>query len=453
MTLSPADTLPHATPAPPPISPQRAIAAATIGNALEFYDFISYAFFAIQIGHAFFPAQSAYGSLMLSLATFGAGFVTRPFGGLVIGAFSDRVGRRAGMMLSFTLMGVATVAMAVIPTYARIGLAAPALAILARMVMGFALGGEVGPTTAYLLESAAVRNRGLSVAMQGASQSVASAAAGLVGFILAAVLSAQALDEYGWRIAFALGAVTIPFGLWVRRSLPETLHAVEPVPSTEVTPSPLGGATRLEVAIANRRIIILGLAVLAAGTIRTYVANYMTTFAQDTLHMAKGPAFIVTVAGSVAMLFGALVGGGLSDRIGRRSVMIWPNLATLLMTYPVFLWIVTVRSPLALLTGVSIMGFVSSIASGGFYVALAESLPKPIRGMAFSTIYAISIALFGGTCQLVIQWLIHRTGNPMSPAWYLLAATTMGQIAMQLIPESAPVRLAVAAENKLITHG
>jgi len=154
----------------PAASPVGAIAAATIGNVLEFYDFITYTFFAIQIGRAFFPAQSAYGSLMLSLATFGVGFVTRPIGGIVIGNFADRAGRRAAMTLSFLIMGAAVVAMALIPPYSMIGIAAPVLVVFTRMVMGFALGGEVGPTTAYLLESAPSEKRGLIVAWQGASQ-------------------------------------------------------------------------------------------------------------------------------------------------------------------------------------------------------------------------------------------------------------------------------------------
>jgi MFS family permease len=420
----------------PVVSPRRAIAAATIGNALEFYDFVTYAFFAIQIGRSLFPSESAYGSLMLSLATFGTGFVTRPIGGIVIGAFSDRVGRRAAMMWSFTMMGGAIVAMALIPPYSMIGMAAPVLAIAARLVMGFSLGGEVGPTTAYLLEAAPVEKRGLMVAWQGASQAIAATVGGLVGFVLAAVMKPGALDAYGWRIAFLLGAVTVPFGLWVRRGLPETLHVVEAAASTVSR-----ATTRLGAARENSRLIVLGLIVLAYGTIGTYVTDYMTTFAQDTLHMASGPAFAVAVVSNLAALVGTLYGGWLADRLGRRPVMIWPNLATLLITYPVFWWIVGARSPMALLTGIGLLSLVGNVPFGGFYVALAESLPKPIRGGAFATIYAVSIAAFGGTCQLVIKWLIHVTGNPMSPAWYLLTATAVGQVAMQMIPESAPVRL------------
>jgi MFS family permease len=427
----------------PAASPLGAIAAATIGNALEFYDFITYAFFAIQIGRAFFPSKSAYGSLMFSLATFGVGFVTRPIGGIVIGSFSDRAGRRAAMTLSFTMMGGAVVAMALIPPYSMIGIAAPALVIITRMVMGFSLGGEVGPTTAYLLESAPIEQRGLIVAWQGASQRIAATVGGLVGFMLSSTLRPTVLDSYGWRIAFLLGTVTVPFGLWVRRRLPETLHVVEAAASAVSK-----AATRLGAARENWRIIGLGLLVLAYFTINTYVQQYMTTFAQATLHMAPGPAFAVAVISNLAALVGVLCGGWLSDRIGRRPVMICPNLAALLITYPVFFWIVQTRSPLALLTGIGLLSLTASIAAGAFFAALTESLPKRIRGAAFGTLYALSIAAFGGTCQLFVTWLIHVTGNPMAPAWYLLAATAAGQAAMQLFPESAPVRRTNAAASR-----
>jgi MHS family citrate/tricarballylate:H+ symporter-like MFS transporter len=426
--------LPYESAAP---SARHAIIAATVGNALEFYDFVTYAFFAIQIGRAFFPSSSPYGSLMLSLATFGAGFVTRPIGGIVIGAYADRVGRRAAMTLSFTMMGAAIVAMALIPPYSVIGIAAPVLAVAARMVMGFSLGGEVGPTTAYLLESAPVEKRGRTVAWQGASQMIASTAGGLVGFVLTIVLRTSALDSYGWRIAFLLGAVTVPFGLWVRRGLPETLHAAEQSASAVS-----GSNSWIGAALEHWLILVLGLAILAHGTIRTYVTHYMTTFAQDTLHMAAGPAFAVVMVSGVTTLVGILFGGGLSDRIGRRPVMIWGNLATLLLTYPVFLWVVDARSPTALLTGMGVLGLVGGIPAGGFYVALTESLPKPIRGGAFAIVYAVAIAVFGGTCQPLVNWLIHVTGNPMAPAWYLLGATVVGQVAMQLVKESAPAKLA-----------
>jgi MFS family permease len=249
-------------------------------------------------------------------------------------------------------------------------------------------------------------------------------------------LPAAALDSFGWRIAFLLGAVTVPFGLWVRRGLPETLHAAEESPSVVSK-----AATRLGAARESSRIMVLGLILLASSTISNYVINYMTTFAQDTLHMASGPAFAVAVVSNAVGVVASLYGGWQSDRIGRRPVMIWANLAALFLTYPVFLWIVRGQSPLALLAGMGFLSLLYNVAAGAFCVALVEGLPKSIRGAAFATIYAVSIAACGGTCQLVLRWLIHVTGNPLAPAWYLLAATAIGQIAMHQIPESAPVRL------------
>jgi len=414
----------------------RNITAATVGNALEFYDFITYGFFAIQIGRCFFPEANAYVNLMLSLATFGAGFITRPIGGIVIGSYADRAGRRPAMILSFTLMGVAIIAMALIPSYARIGIAALILAVLARMVQGFSLGGEVGPTTAYLLESAPLHRRGFVVAWQAASQAIAATLAGLVGLILASTLSVSALTDYGWRIAFLLGAVTLPVGLWMRRGLPETLHEPEHHPVVHSAKAANVFATFSQ----NARIIILGLLVLASGTISTYIFNYLTTFAQGTLKMTPTAAFAGTFAQNVISLFAVLFGGWLSDRIGRRPVMIYPRFLFLILILPMFYWMVDARSATALIVGSGVLSLLSSVGGGAFYAALTESLPKRIRGGAFATIYAFSIAIFGGTTQLVVTWLIHVTGNPLAPAYYWLVAATIGTGAAMAIIESAPVR-------------
>lgn len=417
---------------PQPALKRRHIAAATAGNALEFYDFITYSFFAIQIGHTFFPSHSAFASLMLSLATFGVGFVTRPIGGLIIGRYSDRVGRRAAMILSLSLMGCSIVALALIPSYATIGIAAPILAIIARMVQGFSLGGEVGPNTAYLVEAALPERRGLVVSFQAVSQGVAATVAGLVGVALTWILPPAALDAYGWRIAFLLGGVAVPFGLWLRYGIPETLHLVEATAGR--------AQSGVQAVRENKRVILLGLAILASGTISTYVFNYLATFAQNTLHMSARIGFEATVVGSISGMFAVLFGGWLSDRIGRRPVMIWGNLAYLILVYPMYLWMVDSRSGTVMLVANAILS-IGSMSFGAFYAGLSESLPKGIRGTGFATIYAISIATFGGTCQLVITWLIHVTGSAMAPTWYLLAAGIVGQVAMIMMPESAPVRM------------
>jgi len=414
----------------------RAIFAATIGNMLEFYDFITYSFFAIQIGHAFFPAHSSFASLMLSLATFGVGFITRPIGGLVIGAYSDRAGRRPAMILTFAMMGGAMVVMALTPGYATIGIAAPVMAILARLVQGFSLGGEVGPTTAFLMEAAATHRRGFSVSWQPASQQIAATAGALVGLVLSEVMSGPALDAYGFRIAFLIGATTLPLGLWLRSSLPETLHIPEAGPANTHA-----SGSRLRIASANARLLVLGLFILASGTIITYLTNYMTTYAEATLHVAADLAFATTVISNAVGIVAALYGGWLADRAGRWPVMVWPQLAALLLTYPVFFWIVQTRSAWALLGGLGILSLVNSIPYSAFYVALAEGLPKNIRGGAFAIVYAVAIAGFGGTAQLVATWLIHATGNALAPAWYMLFATAVGLVAMSMMRETSPAKL------------
>jgi MHS family citrate/tricarballylate:H+ symporter-like MFS transporter len=418
--------------------PRRFVVAATIGNALEFYDFITYAFFSIQIGHAFFPSHSAYGSLMLSLATFGAGFITRPIGAVVIGTYADRVGRRPAMMLSFTMMGAAIIVLALIPPYAAIGVAAPILAIAARMVQGFSLGGEVGPTTAFLLEAAPLNRRGLAVSWQGASQQIAAATGGFVGVGLSSVLTPAALDSWGWRVAFLLGAVALPFGLWIRRALPETLHAPEPA---EI------GRARTTVGLLRQhsRIIVLSLLALAAATTGTYVFQYMVTFAQTALHIAPGLAFMAGALGNAAGVAAGLSGGWLTDRYGRRALLIFPNLAFLLLVLPLYFWIIAAHNPLALVAGTTMLGFLSGLGGAALYVTLAEALPERIRGRVFATVYASAIAAFGGTTQLTVSWLIHVTGDPMSPAFYLFAATLVGQLALTLMAARASPRLALPA--------
>lgn len=425
--------------APPPLS-RRNIAAAVIGNALEFYDFVTYAFFAVQIGHVFFPAKNAYASLMLSLATFGVGFAMRPVGGFVMGRVADRAGRKPAMLLTLVLMGGAIFFVAIIPPYAMIGIAAPALVVVARMVQGFALGGEVGSTTAFLLEAAPKFRRGYYTAWQISSQYGAGIVGGTVGVVLSRILSAGDLESFGWRISFAIGALALPFGILIRRSLPETLHLAEEAPSHAAH------AGDRALAFAHRRVMILGLVALTAGTIFTYITNYMTTFAESVLHMSNGISLAATLVVGVGGFCGSQLGGWVSDRVGRRPVMIWPRVVYLIMAYPLYAWIVRAQSAFALLAATAALVFVGTISGGAYYAALMESLPKRIRGSSFATVYAVAVTVFGGTTQLVVTWLIHATGNPLSLTWYLIATNIAGVAAMAMMAETAPAMTAVTGK-------
>lgn len=415
--------------APAPIS-RRHVAAAVAGNALEFYDFTAYAFFAVQIGRSFFPAHTPFGSLMLSLATFGAGFVTRPLGAVVIGAFGDRAGRRPAMLVSFLLMGLAVAGLALTPSYAVIGPMAGVLVLITRLVQGFALGGEVGPVTAFLIEAAPPGRRGLYGAWQNASQGLSSLVAGLVGLGLSSLLDAQSLQSWGWRIAFLIGAAALPFGLVLRRAVPETLCRSDGAEVGEVGP-----AARL-----SPRPIVLGLGLIMSSTTATYVLLYMNTYATTVLHMKTNLAFAATaVVGACGLLFGPL-GGALSDRVGRRPLMFWPAVGLLAAAYPAFALMGARRDAVTLLSATAVMMALLAMSLGARLVGLAEMLPRTARSAGVAIIYASSVAVFGGATQPILAWLIHTTGDALAPAWFVMATTGLGLVAAALMPETRPSR-------------
>jgi len=428
------------------------IAAVVLGNGLEFYDFITYAFFAVYIGRTFFPASHDKAlSLLLSLATFGAGFLTRPIGAMIIGPMGDRIGRRPAMMLSFSLMGVAIVGLALTPSYAQIGLAAPILVIGFRLLQGFALGGEVGPTTAYLLEAAPPRHRGLYATFQFATQDSAALLAGLVGTSLASLLSAQALQDWGWRVAMLVGAAIVPFGLIVRSRLPETLHAAD---DAALAPDATTGGTTSKVRLRPYLpVIVFGLMMLAAGTIGTYVTDYMTTYALTILRMPATVAFgVIIVSGGIAIP-SELASGYLSDRFGRKPVMLIPAATLLVSILPAF-WVIShFRSVPTFYAAVGWLAMLAGLASPPTLITLTETLPRAVRSGAVATVYAFAISVFGGSTQFSITWLLDATKNPLAPAFYWTGAAIVGLIAMSLVKESAPVKVArmarVAARGQM----
>jgi MFS transporter, MHS family, citrate/tricarballylate:H+ symporter len=431
------------TAAPQKAIPASYVVAVFIGNGLEFYDFLSYALFAVYIGRAFFPSRDGALSLLLSLATFGIGFVTRPIGGIVLGTLGDRMGRKPAMLISFMLMGGGMLGLALTPSYARIGIAAPILAVLFRLIQGFALGGEVGPTTAYMVEAAPPDRRGLYGSMQYLTQDAANLLAALVGVTLSSALSPQHLQDWGWRIAFLLGVIIVPFGMLLRDRLPETLHAAD---DAALAPDATRGALGFSARIAPYLpIIAFGLVLLSSGTIGSYVLEYLTTYALNTLHLPAGISFGLVVATSICAIILDPISGALSDRYGRRRIIMIGYTLTLVSVFPAF-WIVN-RYPSAWIL-YSMMGLIAALFALGtppVIVALTEALPKKIRAGVVATTYAFAISVFGGTTQFVISWLIQRTGNPLAPAWYWMGALLLGLAAASLMPETAPERSVAGA--------
>ncbi|MGY2046723.1 MFS transporter [Methylobacterium sp. JK268] len=403
---------------------KRVVAATVAGNALEFYDFVTYAFFAVPIGRTFFPAETPYASLLLSVAVFGVGFVFRPLGGLLIGAYADRAGRRPAMLLTIALITVGTLGLAGTPGFATIGLAAPLIVVACRLVQGLALGGEVGPTSAFLIEAAPAGRRAFYASWQLASQGLASLAAGLTGLALSLVLPHEALEGWAWRLPFGLCLALIPVAVMLRRAMPETLHqgGGDPAGRDSIRP--------------HLRLIGLAVLVILGGTVSTYVATYMTTYAIATLHFPDSTALAATVVVGLSITAGALIGGWLADRWRRRPVMLIPRVALAVLIVPLFLWISAIPTPATLFLATAVFTTLNAISSAAAFVVIPELLPRSVRATGLAVSYALGVSLFGGTTQVVITWLIGRTGSPVAPAWYVTATSLVTAAAMAALPES-----------------
>lgn len=405
------------------------LAAVVAGNALEFYDFLIFVFFAIQIGATFFPARDSTSSLLLTLGTFGVGFLTRPLGGAVIGPLGDRIGRKPAMLLSFGLMGLSVVGLALTPSYARIGIAAPVLVVIFRLLQGFALGGEVGPSTAFLMETAPPEKRGLYVSLQSATQQAATFCAGIVGAVLASLLTPQELSAWGWRLAMLLGASVVPLALAIRRRLPETLEQQSHARLPRPTPSQIGLA-------------LLTLLVMASATIATYTLIGINLFATHTLGLRPAQAFgAVVIGGGMGMIFNPL-GGWLSDRLGRKPVMILAYGLLCAVGLPCFMAMSNLRTAPVLYATVALMATLLALGLPAIITQVGESLPPRIRSGGIGIIYAVAISLFGGTASFVVTWLTAATGSPLAPAWYMCGALALGVLSMFSLRETAPIKTA-----------
>ena len=399
------------------------MAAVGLGNALEFYDFMISSFFAVQIGHAFFPAEFGARGLLYTLVTFGVGFFMRPLGGIVIGRYGDRRGRKPAMLWSFGLMGVSVLAMALTPSYARIGIAAPILLLSARLLQGFAVGGEVGPITAYAAEAAPHDHRARYVSVLQTGQGLAVLSAGLMGYLLAHLLSPDDLDAYGWRIALLVGVLVVPIGLIIRSRLPETLESAVAQADSELDgPSPW-------------RVFFVGLVVVGAGTIAGYGLTYMATYAQDTLKLGAQLAFVTTIAQGLGYLSSAYAGGWLGDRLGHRRVLLLCFALLLMLMLPAFMLINHWPTPTTLFCVTAVLSIIHITAIVCMSAFLVESLAPTVRSGTFAMTYATGVALLGGTTQVVLKLLIDTTHSAFAPPWYIIGALAAGMLALTQLRE------------------
>jgi MFS family permease len=427
--------MPSASPttarAAPPILPMRGVVAVVIGNWLEFYDFLVYTFFAVMIGDAFFPSESEIGRLLGALATFGVGFVTRPIGAAVIGPYADRVGRRAALTVTLLLMSLGSAIVGLTPPYSQIGIAAPILLLVARLIQGFSCGGEVGPATTYLLESAPPDKRAALTAWQAYSQQLASIMGSGFGLILATMLSKEQLYTWGWRVPFLLGVLIAPVALYIRRQLPETIGESQTHRST--------ADVLRELLRHHSRPVVLGILIISGGTISTYVANYMTTYAITTLHLSEAVGTTLTLTGSIAQIAGFAFGVW-ADRFGRKRMLVASRMVFLAVIYPVYVILTSPEASSATVVAANVfINFVFATGIGSFYAFIAEAFPQSVRSSGVAILYALGVAIFGGTTQFVVAWLIDVTKDPMVPAWYQIVFTAVATIGVLMLRPHAEV--------------
>jgi MFS family permease len=400
-----------------------AVARVSSGNFLEMYDFMVFGYYAAAIGRAFFPSGNAYTSLMLSLMTFGAGFLMRPLGALVLGAYTDKHGRRAGLMLTLTLMSIGIVTIACTPGYATIGLLAPLLVLAGRLLQGFSAGMELGGVSVYLSEIATPGNKGFYVSWQSASQQAAVMFAALVGVMLTSTLTPVAMASWGWRVPLLIGCGIIPVLFRLRRSLEETgefLARSRRPPASEV----------LRSLVTNWPLIVIGTLMVTMTTVSFYmITAYTPTFGSAVLHLTSSDSLIVTLCVGASNLVWLPVMGALSDRIGRRPLLVGCTLLMIATAYPAMLWLVDSPTFWKLLAVQLWFSFLYGSYNGAMVVFLTEIMPVDVRTTGFSFAYSLAAALFGGFTPAISTYLIQTTGNRAVPGLWLSFAAVCGLLA------------------------
>ena len=412
-------------------SKARAIFRVVSGNFLEMYDFMVYGYYAKAIADTFFPAGNEFLSLMLSLVTFGAGFLMRPLGAIFLGAYIDRHGRRVGLIVTLALMACGTLLIALVPGYATIGLAAPLLVLVGRLLQGFSAGVELGGVSVYLAEIATPGKKGFFVSWQSASQQVAVMFAALLGVLMSVLLPPSEMSAWGWRVPFIIGCLIVPFLFIIRRSL----QATEEFQKRKHRPD-LAAVFRSMG--QNWRLVGAGTLMVVMTTVSFYlITAYTPTFGKSVLHLSDMDSLIVTLCVGASNFFLLPVIGAVSDRVGRRPLLILFTVLMLVTAYPAMVWLVSEPSFARMLTVLLWLSFLYGSYNGAMVVTLTEIMPPEVRTTGFSLAYSLATAIFGGFTPAIVTWLIHETGNKAMPGVWMSFAALCGLIATLAIVKPA----------------
>ena len=412
-------------------SKARAIFRVVSGNFLEMYDFMVYGYYAKAIADTFFPAGNEFLSLMLSLVTFGAGFLMRPLGAIFLGAYIDRHGRRVGLIVTLALMACGTLLIALVPGYATIGLAAPLLVLIGRLLQGFSAGVELGGVSVYLAEIATPGKKGFFVSWQSASQQVAVMFAALLGVLMSYLLPPSEMSAWGWRVPFLVGCLIVPFLFIIRRSLQETeeFQKRKHRPDLAAVFRSMG---------QNWRLVGAGTLMVVMTTVSFYlITAYTPTFGKSVLHLSDIDSLIVTLCVGASNFFWLPVMGAVSDRVGRRPLLILFTVLMLLTAYPAMQWLVAAPSFARMLTVLLWLSFLYGSYNGAMVVTLTEIMPPEVRTTGFSLAYSLATAIFGGFTPAIATWLIHTTGNKAMPGVWVSFAALCGLVATLAIVKPA----------------
>jgi MFS transporter, MHS family, proline/betaine transporter len=398
----------------------RAVVAASIGNALEWFDLVVYGFFAVVISKLFFPSGNDSVSILLTLGTFGVSFFMRPLGAIVLGAYADRAGRKAALTLSILLMMMGTFIIAVLPTYSSIGVAAPLILVLARLMQGFSAGGEFGSATAFLAEHVPGR-RGFFASWQVASQGLTTLLAAIFGVVLTGRLSPEQMSSWGWRVPFFFGLLIGPVAYYIRTRLDETPEFLATVPTT----TPLR-----DTFASNKERLLIAIGTVVLGTVATYLVLFMPTYAIRQLGLAPSVAFsAILLTGVIQMVLSPFV-GHFSDTHGRTRIMMISAVLLLVLIYPLFTWLVGRPTFSTLLVVQAVLGVLMT----GYFAALpgllSEMFPVATRTTGMSLAYNIAVTVFGGFGPFIITWLIASTGSKAAPSFYLIFAAVVSLVAL-----------------------